>query len=93
MRLWLGLGDFFAVETGFKQGDVLSPMLFHLYMDCVIREVMPNIRTLDTTFRCTTKGALHDTYSVVLGQEGLLWNLLYADEIAHALMSDDAVGY
>jgi hypothetical protein len=39
----LGLGEQFAVETGFKQGDVISPMLFNLYMDSVVRDVMPII--------------------------------------------------
>ena len=84
----LGIGDTFSVETGFKQGDVISPMLFNLYMDCVIREVMPKIKSLGITFRYAINGALHETDSRVLGEEDLLWILLYADDIA--LMSDDA---
>ena len=84
----LGIGDTFSVETGFKQGDVISPMLFNLYMDCVIREVMPKIKSLGITFRYVINGALHETDSRVLGEEDLLWILLYADDIA--LMSDDA---
>jgi hypothetical protein len=83
----LGLGDTFGVETGFKQGDVISPMLFNLYMDCVIREVMPKIKSLGITFRYAINGALHETDSRVLSEEDLLWILLYADDIA--LLSDD----
>jgi hypothetical protein len=83
----LGLGETFAVETGFKQGDVISPMLFNLYMDCVIRDVMPTIKSLGITFRYTINGALHELDSKMLGEEELLWILLYADDIA--LLSDD----
>jgi hypothetical protein len=46
----IGLGESFAVETGFKLGDDISPMLFNLYMDCVMRDVMPTIKSLDITF-------------------------------------------
>jgi hypothetical protein len=70
----LGLGDSFAVETGFKQGDVISPMLFNLYMDCVIRDVMPTIKSLGISFRYTIMiyGALHERDSKILGKEDLL---------------------
>jgi hypothetical protein len=83
----LGLGETFAVETGFKQGDVISPMLFNLYMVCVIRDVMPIIKSLGITFRYTINGALHELDSRILGEEELLWILLYADDIA--LLTDD----
>ena len=78
----LGLGDTFGVETGFKQGDVISPMLFNLYMDCVIREVMPKIKSLGISFRYTINGALYEKDWLTLAEEDLLWILLYADDIA-----------
>ncbi len=56
----IGLGGTVAVDTGFKQGDVISPMLFNLYMDCVIRDVLPIIKSLGITFRYTLNGALHE---------------------------------
>ncbi len=84
----LGLGDTFTVETGIKPGDVISPVLFDLYMDCVIREVMFKVKSLGRTFRYTINSALHETDSMVLGEEDLLRILLYADDIA--LMSDNA---
>jgi hypothetical protein len=84
----LGLAcETFAVEMGFKQGDVISPMLFNFYMDCVIRDVMPIIKSLGMTFGYTINGALHEEDHKISGEEVLLWILLYADDIA--LMSDD----
>jgi hypothetical protein len=83
----LGLGETFAVETGFKQGDSISPMLFNLHMHCVIRDVMLTIKSLGVTFRYTINGALHKLDSIMLGEEELSWILLYADDIA--LLADD----
>ena len=31
--------DWFNIETGVRQGDVLAPLLFIIYMDDCIREV------------------------------------------------------
>jgi hypothetical protein len=56
-------------------------------MDCVIRDVMPTIKSLGITFRYTINGTLREVDSHMLGEEDLLWILLYADDIA--LMSDD----
>jgi hypothetical protein len=83
----LGLGEAFADETGFKQGDVISPVLFNLYMDCAVRDVMPTIKSLGITFRSTINGALDELDSKILGEEELLWFESYADDIA--LLSDD----
>ncbi len=47
----IGLGENFAVETGFKQGDAISPMLVIVYIDSVIRDVIPTITFLGITFR------------------------------------------
>jgi hypothetical protein len=56
-------------------------------MDCVIRDVMPIIKSLGITFRYTINGALYELDSKILGEEELLWILLYVDDIA--LLSDD----
>jgi hypothetical protein len=56
-------------------------------MDCVIRDVMPTIKSLGITFRYTINGALHELDSRLLGEEELPWILLYAGDIA--LLSDD----
>jgi hypothetical protein len=77
----LGLGDSFAVESGFKQGAFMSPMLSNLYMDCAIRDVMSVIKDVGVRFRYTIDGALRETDSQTVGEEELLWILLYADDI------------
>jgi hypothetical protein len=48
---------------------------------------MPIIKSLGITFRYTINGASHEKKHTILGEEDLLWILLYADDIA--LMSDD----
>ncbi len=53
----------------------------------MIRDVLPIIKSLGITFRYTINGALHEKDHKILGEEDLLWILLYADDIA--LMSDD----
>jgi hypothetical protein len=78
----LGLGERFAVETGFKQGDAISPMLFNLYMDSVVRDVMPVIRQRGIKIRYNFKGRLGEMGSGVITHEDLVWILLYADDIA-----------
>jgi hypothetical protein len=67
----LGLGDSFAVDTGFKQGDVISPMLLNLYMECVIQDVMAVIKDSGVRFRYTINVALHETDAQTLGEEEL----------------------
>jgi hypothetical protein len=61
-------------------------MVFNLYMDCLIRDIMPIIKSLRNNFRYIN-GALHEKDHKILGEEDLLWILLCADDIA--LMSDD----
>ncbi len=62
-------------------------MLFDLYMGCVIRDVMAGTKDSDIRFRYTISGTLQETDSQTLGEEELLWILLYADDII--LISDD----
>jgi hypothetical protein len=83
----LGLGEQFAVETGFKQGDVISPMLFNLYMDSVVRDVMPIIRQRGIKLQYNFNGRLEEIVHGKVTHEDLVWILLYADDIA--LMAED----
>ena len=47
-RAWVGVGndvsEWFPVNVGLRQGCVMSPWLFHIYMDGVVRDV--NVRVL-----------------------------------------------
>lgn len=45
VRVGDGVSDWFAVKVGLRQGCVMSPWLFNLYMDGVVREV--NARVID----------------------------------------------
>ena len=39
VRVGAGEGEWFDTITGVRQGSILSPLLFIMYMDLVIREV------------------------------------------------------
>ena len=38
----IGSGEWFTTESGVRQGSILSPILFVMYMDLVIKEVHQN---------------------------------------------------
>ena len=44
------MSEWFPVNVGLRQGCVLSPWLFNVYMDGVVREV--NVRALGKGWRC-----------------------------------------
>ena len=39
VRVWAGEGEWFDTISGVRQGSILSPLLFIMHMDLVIREV------------------------------------------------------
>ena len=80
--------DAFDIESGVKQGCILSTLLFNLYMDFVMRQVIPKLQgkgiewhvssKLDPNVR-REKGVAHE--DVPDGWSSLLMNhLLYADD-------------
>ena len=44
VRVGNDVSEWFRVNVGLRQGCVMSPWLFNVYMDCVVREV--NVRVL-----------------------------------------------
>ena len=63
-----GMSEGFGVEVGLRQGSVMSPWLFNMYMDGVVREV---------------DRRLGERGGEMIGQRGNVWwviQLLYADE-------------
>ncbi len=46
VRVGIGVRDWFPVRGGLQQGCVMSPWLFNIYIDGVVKEV--NERTLGT---------------------------------------------
>ena len=70
--------EWFSVSTGVKQGDVLAPMLFNLYMDTIVQQLLPQLQAMGASIWYSLDGQLtearHPTH------EQLLWILLYADD-------------
>jgi hypothetical protein len=78
----MGLGDMFAIETGFKQGDSISPMLFNLYLDSVLTVILPRLRALGVRVVYNVGGVLHDRPLHSLTSTEFVYLLLYADDMA-----------
>ena len=68
----------FPVTTGVKQGDVLAPLLFNLYMDTVARQLLPQLQSLGVTVHYSIDG--HLTRLSTPSHSMLLWLLMYADD-------------
>ena len=63
-----GVSEWFDVRVGLRQGCVMSPWLFNMYMDGVVREVNARVQERGVE---------------MIGQEGNVWEvnqLLYADD-------------
>ena len=80
----------FSIKTGFKQGCVLAPFCFNLYIDSVARHILQNLLAggvqlayrIEKTIRvldCASQPTL----------DMVVWILMYADDIV--LMSDDVL--
>ena len=78
----MGLGAQFTIETGFKQGDAISPMLFNLYLDSVIQTILPKLQELGVRVVYQVDGVLHDKPLHTLTHREFVYILLYADDIA-----------
>ena len=48
----IGSGEWFTTESGVRQGSILSPILFVMYMDLVIKEVHQNNPNNDFVLAC-----------------------------------------
>ena len=68
-----------ASAAGFKQGCVLAPDLFSLYLDTAVRSLQPVLRSLGVRISYKIDGQLseckHPTH------DELVWILMYADDI------------
>ena len=79
--------SWFEVKTGFKQGDVNSPMLFNLFIDTVVRSLEPLLRQEGTMFTYKIDGQLR--HSKTRDLQEIVWILMYADDIALILEEDE----
>ena len=53
VRVGNDVSEWFPVNVGLRQGFVMSPWLFNVYMDSVIREV--NVRVLGKGWSCRVR--------------------------------------
>jgi len=81
-----GYSEKFRIDTGFKQGCVLAPNLFNLYIDSVVRHIIEVIDEFGLKVSYKIDGQLR---VVKPSHEMLVWILLYADDIA--LVGSNAV--
>ncbi len=78
----MGLGAQFTIETGFKQGDAMSPVLFNLYLDSVIQTILPRLQDLGVRHVYQVDDVLHDKPIHTCSYREFVYILLYADDIA-----------
>ena len=54
------VSESFVVKMGLRQGCVMSPWMFNMFMDGVVREVQANLLVVTDWFRhrCTTRSKL-----------------------------------
>ena len=78
MRVGSSTSEWFPVKEGFRQGCVMSPWLFKIFMDGVVREV--NARVMGRGLRLPNRNE----------REWELNQLLFADDTALVALSDNA---
>ena len=79
--------SWFEVRTGFKQGDVNAPLLFNLFIDTVVRCLMPLLQQSGVTFVYKMDGQLRESKTRDLQE--IAWILMFADDIAFITDNDD----
>ena len=67
------------MKTGFKQGDVNAPMLFNLFMDTVVRCLLPMLKQSGIRFVYKLDGQLREFKSRNI--QDIVWVFMYADDI------------
>jgi hypothetical protein len=89
VRMGGGLSEWFDVQSGVRQGCVIAPLLFNIYIDFVVKQalaLMPEGCGVKLAYHCD--GQLHRVKYGVAESMELVSILLYADDMA--LLSQDA---
>ena len=74
-----------GTDAGLKQGCVLAPELFNLYLDTSVRALLPALRSLGVKISYKIDGQLRECKKPT--HDELVWILMYADDIC--LIADD----
>ena len=75
------LSEEFPINVGVKQGDVLAPMMFNLYLDAVTRVALQQHKNLGIQLEhCFNAPILFD-YRCKLKEKVSIQNLAYVDEL------------
>ncbi|KAG1651948.1 hypothetical protein FOA52_009217 [Chlamydomonas sp. UWO 241] len=81
----------FPLEIGVKQGCPISPLLFNVYIDSVIRSLIAQIPNAGIQIGYVVDGVLHTPESRKDYDTTVLPLLLYADDITLLSFSEDAL--
>lgn len=90
-----GLSEPFFLLCGLKQGAILAPLLFNIYIGAMMEEIIRRVleKGLGMKFRCRLD---IDIFQIAKIDEGdptsmllLIWNVLFADDVA--IMAEDTV--
>ena len=89
VRMGGGLSEWFDVQSGVRQGCVIAPLLFNIYIDFVVKQAlarMPEGCGVELAYHCD--GQLHRVKYGVASCMELVSVLMYADDMV--LLSKDA---
>jgi hypothetical protein len=75
------LSEFLSLKTGVKQGCVLSPLLFNIFIDWVVRKVMNNVGNTGIEIRYSKQRKWLHLKGKELTEKILVNMLMYADDM------------
>src|SRR5579872_7488344 len=81
VRVKGSLSDFLSLRTGVKQGCVLSPLLFNIFMDWIVRKVMESVGNKGIEIRWCKQRKWFSVKDKELTEKMMLSLLMYADDM------------